>query len=98
MYVKIKSSSKWIEKHWGKISSITVSLWSAIVFFSGWFSGVNATVKAVPVIKEEQMRLGNQYNSLNGKVDTLLTIMTYQVLGQKEAAREYVKSLPKSNP
>lgn len=95
---KIKTSPQWIGDNWKAVLAFAGTVWTVVVVIFTWFTAVNATVDAVPKMQKEITAQAKEYNTLNGKVDTLITLMTFQVLGQKEAAKEYVKTLPSHNP
>lgn len=93
MYVKMVTDPEWIGKNWKMVAGVLSAIGTVISFVFGYVTAVNATIEDVKLMKPEITKVNNQYKSLNGKVDTLITLYTYQVLGEKEAAKEYVKTL-----
>lgn len=96
MIVKtIQTSPKWVGENWKTCLSIAGTIWTIIVVLSTWLAAVNASVKDVnEKIKPGMKTMRGEIANLGGKMDVLITLEGYRVMGKNQEAREYLKSLP----
>ena len=93
MYLKIKTSPKWLGENLLKVFGTIAALWSFIVFLSGWFGGVNATVKDFPTAITRLGIIERQNEEYKGRFNTFIDMYKLEVLGRSEEARELAKKL-----
>ena len=93
MYLKIKTSPKWIGDNLVKVFGLIGAVWTCVVFLSGWFGGVNATVTGFPgaitrltVVEKENVEFKSSFK-------TFMQMYTLQTLGRKSEAVDIAKSL-----
>lgn len=95
---KIMTSPKWIGENWKTITSMIAAIWTTVMFLSGWFAGVNATVKEMPLVTTRVNILEGNFKSYNSRFETFLEMYKLEVLGRKSEAQELARKLPDTNP
>lgn len=98
MSMKIYTDPKWIGKNIKTIVVLAGFLWGIFAYTMGWFNGVNAAVTDMPKVKASIIELGNKHSGLEGKVDTMIKLQTFQVLGQRKEAEALSRELQHQNP
>lgn len=96
--IKIYTSPKWIGQNIKSVIAVVLFLWGFLAATVTYITAVNATVAAMPKVKEDVIALGNKYSGLEGKVDTMIKLQTFQVLGQRKEAVEFAHELQQQKP
>lgn len=95
---RIYTSPKWIGENIKSVIAVVLFVWGVLTASITYITAVNATVDAMPQVKSDIVTLGNKYSGLEGKVDTMIKLQTFQVLGQRKEAIEFAHELQQQKP
>lgn len=98
MYVKMITDPTWIGKNIKSLIALAAFLWGILTFVIGYITAVNGAVEGVKNHTPRIEQLEQNDKALGGKVDTVITLLSYQILGRTEEAKEYLKSHPPDKP
>lgn len=93
----LKTSPKWIGENWKTISSIALTIWSVLMFTTGWFSAVNAAAKGFPDAVSRITVVEQNQKNFQTRFDTFMEMYKLEVLGRKSEAQDLARSLPSPN-
>ena len=94
----IKTTPRWVGENWKTILSLIGTVWTVVVFMSGWFTGVNATVEDFPKVKVLVLEHDKKIDSFDSKFNMFMDMYRLEILGRHSEAREIAKDMPTNKP